>query len=199
MSRRIDPEVFLHKRAVKTERVLVTGGAGFIGSALVRRLIRGTNASVLTVDKLTYAGHLSTLEDAFDDPRHRFEQEDVCDAGTIRSLFAEFRPTTVMHLAAESHVDRSIDSAAEFVRTNVVGTATMLEEARRYWRSLAAPDSADFRFLHVSTDEVYGSLEEGRSSPKNHHTSRARRTRRARRRPTISSGRGRGRTGCRAW
>jgi dTDP-glucose 4,6-dehydratase len=142
-------------------RLLVTGGAGFIGSAVVRKLIRDTDAQVLTVDKLTYAGNLESLAHALDDPRHHFERVDICDAARIRELFTGFAPDAVMHLAAESHVDRSIDGPADFIQTNIVGTYTLLEAARRYWNGLkeSDPEKAQaFRFHHISTDEVYGDL-----------------------------------------
>lgn len=138
--------------------ILVTGGAGFIGSAVVRALVRTTDETVVNVDKLTYAGNLATLAEVSDDPRHVFRQLDICDAPAMRALFAEHRPGRIMHLAAESHVDRSIDGPGEFINTNIVGTYTLLEAAREHWRSLPAPAQADFRFHHVSTDEVYGSL-----------------------------------------
>jgi dTDP-glucose 4,6-dehydratase len=137
--------------------VFVTGGAGFIGSAVVRKLIATTPLRVVTVDRLTYAGNLDSLEPARGD-RHQLAEVDVCDTAAVRSLFAEFRPTAVLHLAAESHVDRSIAGPAEFVRTNVLGTYTMLDEAHRYWSGPTVADRAGFRFLHVSTDEVFGSL-----------------------------------------
>jgi dTDP-glucose 4,6-dehydratase len=137
--------------------VFVTGGAGFIGSAVVRKLIGATSSRVVTLDRLTYAGNLDSLERARGD-RHHLAEVDVCDAATVRSLFAEFRPSAVLHLAAESHVDRSIAGPAEFVRTNVLGTYTMLDESHRYWSGLPAADRDRFRFLHVSTDEVFGSL-----------------------------------------
>jgi len=141
-------------------RFLVTGGAGFIGSAVARRLIRETPHSVLVVDKLTYAGNLDSLEPIAGDPRYTFAQADIADGARLRELIDGFRPDVIMHLAAESHVDRSIDGPGEFVQTNVVGTFVLLQEALRYWRSL--PDAArdTFRFHHISTDEVYGSLGE---------------------------------------
>jgi len=139
-------------------RILVTGGAGFIGSALVRHLVLGTGATVIDVDKLTYAGNLESLAEAREHPRHHFYQVDIADGPALRAVFDRERPTAVMHLAAESHVDRSIDAPGEFVRTNVTGTYTLLAEALRYWRALPADEARRFRFLHVSTDEVYGSL-----------------------------------------
>jgi dTDP-glucose 4,6-dehydratase len=139
-------------------RVLVTGGAGFIGSAVVRHLVLVKGYQVLTVDKLTYAGTLSSLAALDNHPAHRFLKADICDRNAICQAFETFRPDRVMHLAAESHVDRSITGAADFVQTNVMGSFTMLECARDYWSTLAADARAAFRFLHVSTDEVYGSL-----------------------------------------
>jgi dTDP-glucose 4,6-dehydratase len=141
-------------------RIFVTGGAGFIGSALVRHLIENTTHEVLNFDKLTYAGTLSTVERVAGSNRYRFVQGDICDAETVRTAMAEFRPDIVTHLAAESHVDRSIDGPGAFVQTNVVGTYTMLAEARAYWLSLNDGDRKSFRFHHISTDEVYGSLGE---------------------------------------
>lgn len=138
--------------------VFVTGGAGFIGSALVRQLIAESELTVVNIDKLTYAGNLSSLGAAREHPRHRFDQSDICDAAALRGLFESYRPTAVFHLAAESHVDRSIDGPGEFVRTNLVGTFQVLQESLRYWRGLDAAAQQRFRFLHVSTDEVYGSL-----------------------------------------
>ena len=140
-------------------RILVTGGAGFIGSALVRLLIGETPDAVCVVDKLTYAGNLESLAPVAADPRFRFEQLDICDREGLNRVFADFRPNLVMHLAAESHVDRSIDGPAAFIQTNVVGTCTLLEAAREYFRGLPAAERARFRFHHISTDEVYGDLE----------------------------------------
>jgi dTDP-glucose 4,6-dehydratase len=141
-----------------TNTLLVTGGAGFIGSAVVRHLIDETDTTVVTVDKLTYAGHRENLAPVMDHPRHHFEQVDVADAAAVRRLFKTYEPGGVLHLAAESHVDRSIDGPAAFVQTNVVGTQVLLEAARTYWTDRGEPE--DFRFLHVSTDEVYGELGE---------------------------------------
>lgn len=140
------------------KRVLVTGGAGFIGSAVVRHLIQDTQCEVLNVDKLTYAGNLESLKEVDDNARYHFAQADICDRVAIAKLFAEFKPDAVMHLAAESHVDRSIDGPADFIETNIVGTYTMLECARAYWNALTSEAKAAFRFHHISTDEVYGSL-----------------------------------------
>lgn len=138
--------------------IMVTGGAGFIGSAVVRHLIRETDATVVNVDKLTYAGNLRSLADVAGHPRHHFERVDIVDAGAVGGLFARYRPGAVMHLAAESHVDRSIDGPAEFIRTNIVGTFTLLEAALSYWKGSDGAVRDGFRFHHVSTDEVYGSL-----------------------------------------
>ena len=140
------------------KRCIVTGGAGFIGSALVRHLVRHTDATVLMVDKLTYAGNLESVKEVADSPRYSFLQADICDAAAMDRAFAEFRPDTIFHLAAESHVDRSIDGPGEFIRTNVTGTATLLQAALAYWRTLDDAARQAFRFQHISTDEVYGSL-----------------------------------------
>jgi dTDP-glucose 4,6-dehydratase len=137
---------------------LVTGGAGFIGSALVRQLIAETPHRVVTVDRLTYAGNLESLGAARDHANHAFHQVDICDADALRTVFASARPDGVIHLAAESHVDRSIDGPAAFVHTNIVGTFTLLQEALRYWRDLEPAARHAFRFVHVSTDEVFGAL-----------------------------------------
>ncbi len=141
-------------------RIFVTGGAGFIGSALVRHLIDNTEHEVLNFDKLTYAGTLSTVERVASSNRYRFVQGDICDAAAVRAAIAEFKPDVITHLAAESHVDRSIDGPDAFVQTNVVGTYVMLAEARAYWLRLGPDEKAVFRFHHISTDEVYGSLGE---------------------------------------
>jgi len=138
--------------------ILVTGGAGFIGSAVVRQLIGETDETVINVDCLTYAGNLESLGSARDDPRHVFEHVDIRNAGELARVFATHKPDAVMHLAAESHVDRSIDGPADFVQTNIVGTYTLLEAARAYLESLDDAGRKAFRFHHVSTDEVYGSL-----------------------------------------
>ncbi len=139
--------------------VLVTGGAGFIGSAVIRHVIHNTDARVVNVDKLAYAGNLESLAEVDQDPRYAFEQVDVCDQAELERVFREHRPDAVMHLAAESHVDRSIDGPAAFIQTNIVGTYNLLEVARAYWQSLDEAGQARFRFHHVSTDEVYGDLE----------------------------------------
>jgi dTDP-glucose 4,6-dehydratase len=139
-------------------KVLVTGGAGFIGSAICRLLIGELNATVLNVDKLTYAANLMSLRMIADNPRYAFRQADICDQQTMRGLFQDFEPDAVLHLAAESHVDRSIDGPSEFIKTNVEGTFALLEAALAYWQRLPAGRADRFRFHHVSTDEVFGSL-----------------------------------------
>ena len=139
-------------------KVLVTGGAGFIGSAVVRHIIRDTDWSVANVDKLTYAGNLESLADARTNKRHRHFKVDICDRAALDAVFQEVRPAAVLHLAAESHVDRSIDGAAPFIETNIVGTYTLLEATLAHWRSLDEEARARFRFQHISTDEVFGSL-----------------------------------------
>ncbi|MEO8718272.1 MAG: GDP-mannose 4,6-dehydratase, partial [Burkholderiales bacterium] len=138
--------------------LLVTGGAGFIGSNLVLSTTAATGEPIVNLDKLTYAGNAANHDVLRGDGRHVFVKGDICDRALVRELLERHRPRAVLHLAAESHVDRSIEGPVEFVQTNVVGTFALLEEARAYWLSLAAPERAAFRFLHVSTDEVYGSL-----------------------------------------
>jgi len=145
-------------KAASPKRMLITGGAGFIGSAVVRQAIQSTSHQVLVVDKLTYAGNLENLASVMDSPRFTFVRADITDAGRMRELIRGFRPHVLMHLAAESHVDRSIDSARPFIDTNVVGTFILLEAALEYWRALVGEEREQFRFHHVSTDEVFGSL-----------------------------------------
>ncbi|MFP1739648.1 dTDP-glucose 4,6-dehydratase [Lonsdalea quercina] len=140
-------------------KILVTGGAGFIGSAVVRHIISNTSDAVVNVDKLTYAGNLESLTDVEDHERYAFVQADICDRAALDDIFQSHRPDAVMHLAAESHVDRSIDGPAAFIETNIVGTYTLLEAARAYWLSLNEAEKTRFRFHHISTDEVYGDLE----------------------------------------
>ncbi len=140
------------------KKIIITGGAGFIGSALIRHLIKTTGWQVLNLDKLTYAGCLESLNEISGSPRYRFVQADICDRSAVEKIFAEFKPDVIMHLAAESHVDRSIDGPMEFIQTNIVGTATLLQIAREYWLTLAETERKNFRFQHISTDEVYGSL-----------------------------------------
>ena len=139
--------------------ILVTGGAGFIGCAVVRHLIKNTDHTVVNIDKLTYAGNPESLASVSGSTRYHFVHADICDRQTMAQTFAEFQPDLVMHLAAESHVDRSIDGPAEFIQTNVVGTCTLLEVARAYWSELSADRKVAFRFHHISTDEVYGDLD----------------------------------------
>lgn len=141
-------------------KIIVTGGAGFIGSALIRHLIQNTSHEVLNIDKLTYAGHLESLKTIDKSERYSFKKADICDSQEMERVFLEFKPNAIMHLAAESHVDRSIDGSAEFIKTNIVGTHVLLEVAKKYWSGLNSETAKDFRFLHVSTDEVYGSLGE---------------------------------------
>jgi dTDP-glucose 4,6-dehydratase len=141
-----------------SKRFLITGGAGFIGSAVVRHLIRETGHYALVVDKLTYAGNLRSLTPVAEDPRYAFVRADIVDDAKMKDIFENFQPDVVMHLAAESHVDRSIDGPAAFIQTNIIGTYTLLETALAYWRKLQSGRRADFRFHHISTDEVFGSL-----------------------------------------
>jgi len=138
--------------------ILVTGGAGFIGSAVIRHIIDETEHKVVNVDKLTYAGNLESLKDISSDSRHQFEQVDICDSNEIKRVFEQYQPDIIMHLAAESHVDRSIDGPGDFIQTNIVGTYTLLEQARVYWSGLDFAKKEKFRFHHISTDEVYGDL-----------------------------------------
>ncbi|MGQ9373163.1 dTDP-glucose 4,6-dehydratase [Acinetobacter tandoii] len=140
-------------------KFLVTGGAGFIGSAVIRHIIQNTEHQVLNVDKLTYAGNLESLISVADHPRYHFSQTDICDRAALDQLFSDFQPDVVMHLAAESHVDRSISGPFAFIETNIIGTYQLLEASRSYWGSLAEKGKAAFRFHHISTDEVYGDLE----------------------------------------
>ena len=140
-------------------KLLVTGGAGFIGSSVIRYLMKETDYKVLNIDKLTYAGNLESLKDIFDNSRYFFKQIDICNTQEIEKAIFDFKPNAIMHLAAESHVDRSIDGPREFINTNILGTYTLLETSRKYWSLLTANDNkSQFRFHHISTDEVYGSL-----------------------------------------
>lgn len=140
-------------------KILITGGAGFIGSAVVRHIINHTQDTVINVDKLTYAGNLESLESVAGNPRYHFEQVDICERVELDRVFAQYQPDAVMHLAAESHVDRSIDGPTAFIETNIVGTYILLEAARAYWTNLSDERKSVFRFHHISTDEVYGDLE----------------------------------------
>jgi len=143
---------------MRNKTILVTGGAGFIGSAVVRELVKNTEYEVINLDKLTYAGNLESLKKVEYSERYHFEQVDICDAKELKKVFFQYQPDIVMHLAAESHVDRSIDGPGEFIHTNIVGTYTLLEQARKYWNELGRDKKQNFRFHHISTDEVYGDL-----------------------------------------
>jgi dTDP-glucose 4,6-dehydratase len=142
----------------KGSTIFVTGGAGFIGSAVIRHLLRDSHARVVNIDKLTYAANLDSLPGAKENLHYAFEKQCICDGAGLRRLFEKYQPDAVMNLAAESHVDRSIDGPGEFIQTNIVGTFTILQETLRHWRSLSPEKRASFRFLHISTDEVFGSL-----------------------------------------
>ncbi|MFT6896324.1 MAG: dTDP-glucose 4,6-dehydratase [Paraglaciecola sp.] len=148
-------------------KILVTGGAGFIGSAVVRHLLQNSTDTVINLDKLTYAGNTESIPDDLRSERYVFEQVDICDASELKRVFAEHQPDAVMHLAAESHVDRSIDGPAEFIHTNIVGTYTLLEATRAYWQALSGQKQRGFIFHHISTDEVYGDLPHPDELPKN--------------------------------
>jgi dTDP-glucose 4,6-dehydratase len=139
-------------------KLFVTGGAGFIGSAVIRKALATTDFHVVNIDKLTYAGNLESLVSVAKNPRYSFEKADICDQDKMQSLFQKYKPDAILHLAAESHVDRSIDGPAAFIQTNIIGTYTLLEVARNYYNDLSADKKAAFRFQHVSTDEVFGSL-----------------------------------------
>lgn len=139
--------------------ILVTGGAGFIGSAVIRNIIKNTDDSIVNVDKLTYAGNVESLSEIENNERYTFEQVDICNRAELDRVFEQYQPDAVMHLAAESHVDRSIDGPAEFIETNIVGTYQLLEATRQYWNQLDEARKSAFRFHHISTDEVYGDLE----------------------------------------
>lgn len=139
-------------------KFLVTGGAGFIGSAVIRHIITKTNDEVVNLDKLTYAGNLESLAGVSENERYKFEQVDICNRAEVGRVLAQHQPDAIMHLAAESHVDRSIDGPAEFIETNIVGTYSLLEATRQYWQALDGDKKANFRFHHISTDEVYGDL-----------------------------------------
>jgi len=154
---------------MQSKKILVTGGAGFIGSAVIRHLINDTEHSVLNIDKLTYAGNLESLNSVSDSPRYAFEQLDICKGSEILHALNKYQPDLIMHLAAESHVDRSIDGPGEFIQTNIVGTYTLLEQARTYYSGLSADKKAGFRFHHISTDEVYGDLPHPDEAPNNNN------------------------------
>jgi len=145
------------------KKILVTGGAGFIGSAVIRQIINETSHHVINIDKLTYAGNLESLKSVENNARYKFEKSDICDAKRIGHIFAKYSPDIIIHLAAESHVDRSIDGPVDFINTNIIGTYTLLEAARKYWLGLSVLKKDTFRFHHVSTDEVYGDLDNSSS------------------------------------
>lgn len=196
-------------------KLLITGGAGFIGSAVIRHVIQNTEDEVVNLDKLTYAGNLESLAEVNDNGRYTFEQVDICNRTEVDRVLKEHQPDAIMHLAAESHVDRSIDGPADFIETNIVGTYTLLEAARQYWQTLETDRRKNFRFHHISTDEVYGDLGSIPSPPAGegqgergafHHysqkkppTIQAHHTRPAKPAQTISSAPGTGRMGCPYW
>jgi dTDP-glucose 4,6-dehydratase len=146
--------------------ILVTGGAGFIGSAVIRHIIKETKHSVINVDKLTYAGNLTSIKDVMKNDRYCFERVDICDASAVRRILRDYQPDIIMHLAAESHVDRSISGPADFIQTNIIGTFNLLEQSKAYWNGLSKDKKGQFRFHHVSTDEVYGDLPHPDADPK---------------------------------
>jgi len=141
------------------KRVIVTGGAGFIGSALVRKLLQEENTSIMNIDNLTYAGNLNSIPTELMNTNYQFIQQDICDQDVMENLMNSFKPNLIIHLAAESHVDRSIDSPVNFLKTNILGTFSLLEASRKYWQNLKGIKAENFRFLHISTDEVFGDLE----------------------------------------
>ena len=149
---------WLEEGRIDLEKILVTGGAGFIGGNFVRQVLQQGGAQVLNLDNLTYAGNLDSLQDIATNPAYQFVQTDICDAAAVGKIVEEYQPDTIVHFAAESHVDRSIDGPAAFIQTNIIGTFNLLEAARKYWKELPTERKNAFRFLHVSTDEVYGSL-----------------------------------------
>jgi len=162
----VNPTLYkLTRQTGYSMKIVITGGAGFIGSAVVRHIIRNTDDQVVNLDKLTYAGNLNSLADVMDSDRHQFIKMDICDRDTLDAIFLEHQPDAVMHLAAESHVDRSIDGPAEFIQTNIVGTYNLLEAARAFWTTLDAERQNNFRFHHISTDEVYGDLPHPTNAP----------------------------------
>ncbi|SHK36636.1 dTDP-glucose 4,6-dehydratase [Marinobacter antarcticus] len=151
-------------------KLLITGGAGFIGSAVIRHVMNNTTDEVVNLDKLTYAGNLESLADVSNSQRYAFEQVDICNRAEVDRVLAQQQPDAIMHLAAESHVDRSIDGPAEFIETNIVGTYTLLEAIRQYWQAMEAEKKANFRFHHISTDEVYGDLPHPNGYPRGETT-----------------------------
>lgn len=180
-------------------KIVVTGGAGFIGSAVIRQYINDTDHEVINLDALTYAGNLESLKNVDSSPRYHFEQADIRDIAAIQAVFDKYQPDAIMHLAAESHVDRSIDGPADFILTNIVGTYNLLDVAKRYWSSLQGEKKAAFRFHHVSTDEVYGDLEATGFFTEETPTTPVRRTPLVRPHPTTWYVPGIAPTACRWW